>query len=149
MRRTRLPKARQSCRVERDSWELRWFLLCSHGNRFTNPQTGSWASGKSDEVHFGRDGLQAVRRPRGLKPSFSSKSYNPAEAGRFQSVLSYVANYSYMSLVLLCDRLGERAARVQFQCLLERLLSAGLVALLSQRDREPYVGFIEIRIELR
>src|SRR5579864_876056 len=85
----------------------------------------------------------------GLKPSFSSKSCGPAEAGPFQSVLSNVANYGYMPLVLLCGRLGEHAARVQCQCLLERLLSAGLIALFAQRDRQPDVSLIEIRIELR
>jgi hypothetical protein len=89
------------------------------------------------------------QRPQGLKPASSAASCGPAEAGPFQSVLSYVANYSYMSLVLLCGRLGEHAARVQLQCLLERLLSAGLIALFAQNDREPDVSLIEIRIELR
>src|SRR5437588_9944557 len=89
------------------------------------------------------------QRPQGLKPNSSAPSCGPAEAGLFQSVLSYVANYCYISLVLLCGRVGEHAARVQFQCLLELLLSAGLIALFAQRDREPDVSLIEIRIELR
>src|SRR5579864_9259248 len=85
----------------------------------------------------------------GNDPNSPAASCSPAEARPSQSVLSYVANYCYMPLVLLCGRLGKHAARAQFQCLLERLLSAGLIALFAQRDREPDVSLIEIRIELR